>query len=347
LAEFLVRLAEERDKEPVLIATTDGTALYTLHYQDRLKGRVRLTSESSSATSTLIDKSRFYKVAEELGIAHPRTFVVSTGGDASAAAGEIGFPCMLKPALSHLFAASYGTKCFVITGKESLESAWRRVEGAEIPMLVQEIIPGRQIYMWYGYYSRRSELMAYCGYQKVRQYPPNFGCGCLVSARIETKMIEAADMILKHIGYQGICEPEFKYDSRQDCWKILEINARTSTQNRLPAALGTDMEYLAYLEAIGRLPTEPKVGNGRMIWSESHKDFASALADGRMTFKNWLASRRGAKVYAFFAWDDPLPAVARLPEAATAVLGTICRRWCPGLYRFLKKKISGHDEPGT
>lgn len=337
-AEFLLEEARRQPKPPVLIATNDQVALYTLTYRDSLEPHVRFTSSPLDVSKRIIDKAEFYSVASEAGVDHPQTLTPSTLEDARIAANEIGYPCLLKPANSCLFASIFHLKCFLVGNRDELAACWREVEPTGLRMLVQEIIPGRRIYMWYGYYDRESRLVACFGYHKTRQNPPDFGCGSLVTAANEQDKIEMADTILRHVGYHGIVEPEFKYDPRDGRWKILEINARTSTQNRLSASAGLDMEYMAYLEAIGQPLSVPSVDRTGLLWTDTLGDFSSAFSDPEMTVTKWLSSRRGPKVHAFFAWDDPLPVASSLSEITRSFGATLCKRWYPGLYQWLRKR---------
>jgi predicted ATP-grasp superfamily ATP-dependent carboligase len=336
LADFLLEKARQQPEPPVLIVTNDQMALYALTYRHQLEPHVRFTSAPLSIARRFLDKAEFCMALREVGVDHPRTVLPTSLEEAEAAAGDIGYPCLLKPANSFLFNAAFGRKAFVVGNRSELARGWHEAREKDLRMLVQEIIPRRRLYLWYGYYDRASNLVAYFGYEKTRQWPPGLGVGCLVRASIQKDKIEMADLILRRLGYHGIVEPEFKYDPRDGRWKILEINVRTITLNRLSASAGLDMEYLAYLEAVGQPLAVGRGDQRERLWTTTAADFASAFCDPSMTIRKWLASRRGPKVYGLFAWDDPLPAAVYFPEAVRRVGSTVLKRWFPKVYMQLR-----------
>ena len=171
--------------------------------------------------------------------------------------------------------------------------------------------------------------MAVCGYDKIRQYPPDFGSGSLCKSRWRRVPIDSATRVLKGIGYQGIASAELKRDPRDGEYKLLEINARTSLQSSLPPRCGVDIEYTAYLDTIGQYrggTTSPKEG---VLWIDEISDLLSCLAqlkDGRLGVREVVASLRGKKEYGTFAWDDPIPFLVHLSNLSSAALGLLWGR---------------------
>jgi len=96
------------------------------------------------------------------------------------------------------------------------------------------------------------------------------------------------------------------------------------------------MEYLAYLDAIGK-PLLAQGGNHTgVLWTSTANDFASAFSEPSMTIWKWIRSRRGRKVYAIFAWDDPLPAVRYFLKFLRIIARTVIKRWTPYLYERIR-----------
>lgn len=344
LAEFLVARAGEHNDPPVLLATSDEAVLHVLSHGERLERFLRLSIGPPGAVRALVDKAEFAAAARRADVDGPATRAPASHDEALAAARDIGYPCLLKPATPHLFGPRFGLKAFLVRDDAELADGWRRIKDLPGPMLVQEIVPGEKSYLWYGYYDRHGRRVGGCGYWKLRRWPTDFGNATLASVEPRLDLVEQVDRLVGEVGYHGPAEAEFLLDARTGRWRIIEINARTVMQNRLPAALGCDIEYLAYLDATGRDLEPQGLPAGDMLWTETHKDFAAAFSERGITLRRWLRSRQGRKVYAYFAADDPLPALARLPEAATTVAGTLCRRWFPGLYRRLRGSGSRQDD---
>jgi hypothetical protein len=89
--------------------------------------------------------------------------------------------------------------------------------------------------------------------------------------------VDLAVEILKILGYCGIAESEFVRDPRDGRYKLLEINVRTTRQNRLPPACGVDVEYIAYLDAIGQNVEASLNPESDVLWVDDFYDTLSYL----------------------------------------------------------------------
>jgi len=198
----------------------------------------------------------------------------------------------------------------------------------DLEVVMQEVIPGEEIYMFYTYFNKESEPLAVCGYDKLSQYPPDFGCGSLCKSMQRQTPIDLAIQVLKTIKYHGIAEPEFKRDLRNGEYKLLEINARTSTENRLPARCGVDIEYIAYLDTIGQYVEDSISPKNGILWIDEVGDLASCiiqLKEGRLGIREVFNSLRGKKEYAIFAWDDLMPFFISLLSLGFVILRYLAR----------------------
>jgi predicted ATP-grasp superfamily ATP-dependent carboligase len=67
---------------------------------------------------------------------------------------------------------------------------------------------------------------------------------------------------------------------------------------------------MQYLDLTGQAPAPRRETAQGVKWLESIADFYAFKQyheRGELTFKEWFKSMWGAKVFALFAWDDPLP----------------------------------------
>ena len=131
------------------------------------------------------------------------------------------------------------------------------------------------------------------------------------------EVVEQGITLLQGIGYRGLADVEFKKDPRDGRFKLMEINIRSATHVAMAIDLGVDIPYTAYRDALD-LPVAPGGPyDAGHCWIDFGQDFGSFLhnrALGRIDLKTWLASVMKAKSYAYFAWDDPAPGLARLFE---------------------------------
>jgi predicted ATP-grasp superfamily ATP-dependent carboligase len=78
----------------------------------------------------------------------------------------------------------------------------------------------------------------------------------------------------------------------------------------LTAYCGINLPLMQYLDLTSQSPAARSEYAEGVTWLESMADFAAFKqyhARGELRFRDWLKSIRRAKVFALFAWDDPLP----------------------------------------
>jgi predicted ATP-grasp superfamily ATP-dependent carboligase len=308
--EFLVKLGRSLGKKGVLFPTSDQAVLTIATHKKQLKPFFFLPLSSVAVADIIVNKDKFYRMLEMKGILHPKTFFPKDISEIEILSKSLEYPYIIKPVSSGEFKRVFKTKCFLANSREKLAMAYIKAREAKLNVFLQEVIPGNDIYMFYTYFNANSKPLAVCGYQKHRQYSPDFGIGCMCEARWEEEPINIGLSLLKEMGYRGIAEPEFKRDPRDGKYKLLEINARTSTQNRLPAHCGLDMEYIAYQDVLKPYRERLDKPKNGVKWIDFQLDLATAVRlrrEGKLSFADWLRSLKGERTYAYFAGDDLLP----------------------------------------
>ncbi len=249
-----------------------------------------------------------------MGVAHPATRFPRTRGEFEAAAAAIGYPVLIKPEISPLFARMFQKKGFVARDREELYRHLETLEGSGLDMMAQEIIPGGADCM-HGCAGLRTadRILVFC-YRRVREFPEGFGCGSLlesVPAFVgQTRLVD----YLGRIGYTGIFDAEFKRDPRDGAYKMIEINARSWWQNTHPSVSGLNIVKAAYDYAAGR----PVSSGGYQVgtkWVHLYNDYFAARAAG-LGLLAWKRSLAGRTAFDIWARDDIRPMVAFLSDMA-------------------------------
>jgi predicted ATP-grasp superfamily ATP-dependent carboligase len=320
LREVLLRLKKKLSKNEkiVVFPTNDISLLLYSNIRDSLPACFVDCIPAKSRIELSICKDKFYAYLAEREIPHPRSFkpdFIETHLDRVAE--FLPFPFLLKPAQSHTFVDRFQTKAFEIRTRDEFDHFYQLTKVQGLEMLAQEMIPGEQFYMIYFYISRNKETSAAAGFRKIRQSPADYGTGSLVESFWDENLITQTMSFLQSLNYSGIGELEYKYDPVRNEYKILEINARTVTFNRLCAAVGLDMEYLYYLDAIGELNSQsmlkPRMAN--IKWIDLVKDLTSLVRlkrDKKITLCQVIKSFHKLKVEGYFAPDDPLPFLSEM-----------------------------------
>lgn len=308
--DFLLNQGKQMDEKCIIFATNDAEVMALSRYKDELEQYYLLPIPSFEIIQKLVNKRYFYQLLDQISVPYPKTYFPSDISELKAIGLEFDYTYIIKPAYMHLFHAEFNTKCFVINSAQELNLAVQRLENKALDVMIQDIIPGNEIYMLYTYFNKKGEPLTICGYDKQRQYPSDFGSGSSCRSAWRSDPIDSAIRVLKDLKYHGMSEPEFKKDPRDGVYKLLEINARTTTQCGLPPACGVNTEYVAYLDTIGQYQGGADSPQNGIIWIDEIADALSCLGQmrrGTLGIKELTKSFRGKKVYATAAWDDPLP----------------------------------------
>jgi D-aspartate ligase len=190
------------------------------------------------------------------GTAHPRT-----AAEALAAADDLGYPVLVKPADPIEFKRRHLRQAFRCETRSELEDAYARAEPHE-PM-VQELIPGgdETLYTLGSYLDATGKPLGVFSGRKLRQTPRLVGTCRVGEAVWVQEVVDAGLRLLAAFEYRGLSQVEFKHDPRDGRYKLMEINPRLFQWHGLAAACGVDLPRLAYSDLLG-LPHPPAAMNG-------------------------------------------------------------------------------------
>ena len=111
----------------------------------------------------------------------------------------------------------------------------------------------------------------------------------------------------------GMVEVEFKYDQRDQQYKLLDINVRPWGWHTLCIACGLDFPYMQYCAAIGQEQTSPPATpRYEYHWVRMLTDLPAGLQEiraGITTPYIYLKSLYGKTAFSVLDWRDPLPAL--------------------------------------
>jgi D-aspartate ligase len=315
--EDLLDIGRKLGRRSVLIPVDDVTALFVDDHAELLKAWFMFPDRSAGLARSLSSKQELALLCRRLGIPAPETAVPQSRSEVAAFADQAQFPVVGKAIDPMLLRQRAGTRSVVIVqDADTLLEAYEAMEVDGIPnSLLQEYIPGGpdSIWMFNGYFDNRSEcLFGFTG-TKLRQYPPYTGPACLAVCRRNPPLEQATKAFLKTIGYHGIVDLGYRYDTRDGDYKLLDVNPRIGATFRLfTATNGMDVARALYLDLTGQ-PVPTSVAPDGRKWIVEHHDLLASRQyhrDGQLSLKDWVRSLRGVRETAWFAWDDPAPFAA-------------------------------------
>lgn len=230
LLDYLFGLGKSgRFKNYVILPTHDEHVAVLSKNKDKLSQYFIVGTDDWINVEKCYNKRLTYTIADQLKIPIPNTWFPDNLQEIDSY--DIKYPCIIKPAVMHEFYTKFKQKVFVCNNKSELIKYYKKavysISANEI--ILQEIIQGgsENLYSACFLFDGDKAINSFVG-RRARQHPPDFGNATTFAQIVDNdELITSSVKFLEHIGYKGICEVEYKYDLRDDKYKLLEINPRT------------------------------------------------------------------------------------------------------------------------
>ncbi len=317
--DSLIALGKSLPNGGFILCTDDATVSITARNTDILQEYYCILGSSWEVLSNCVDKRPMYDAATRAGVTIPFTRFCDNAESITQIADELPYPCMIKPSVTVGFMELLGLpgRTIPIQDKDSLlriTSHLKSVGLNDREYVVQEIIPGgaESLYTISAYCNKSTQIIAYSIGHKIRQHPPD--AGTIISGRVVPipGLFEPAQRLVSELGFQGICNIEFKKDAQTGEFKLIEINARPGMWNYSATASGINLAHIAYMDMVSNekqpVPPSPK----ELVWVMSIDDLWKSVRywkrNGYSGYSigliEWWRSLHGKKVDPVFnAWD--------------------------------------------
>ena len=337
LKDYLITLAQELDTKPVLIPMQDDTVLFVSKFKDVLQEHYRFLAPEPEILEKLISKSGSKELADKCHIDQPETYSPRTLAEVKNLTSHIEYPALFKPVYSRSWlgqkAASVVTgKVVVINSDEELIREYERLAQLDNRLVIQEMIPGpdKNLVYYIGYFDENSVPLASFVGIKERITPVHFGSASFVKSKYNKEVIDISTAFMKKIGYKGHVGIEYKYDSKKDSYKLIEVNARFGLWDGMAARCGIDFAHLNYKYLLGETISVKESFEEGVKWISFERDwsaFRQYRKEGDISLWQWIKSiSTGRRDYAVFAWNDPLPFILSTTLFFRSLLGKVIRK---------------------
>jgi len=323
--DFLLEFGRSLPARAVLYPTGDPTVVLVSRERDALARCYDFVMPEHATVLKLLTKDGLDAVAREHGIPAPRTVIPADRSAVEAAARDLAFPVILKPAESHAWKAreitdiiGVGTKVVPCATPDELLANYDRIAAHDPAVVVQEVVPGEDERLAYCcfYVGRSGEMLGFFAGRKRRVLPPGFGSASMAESMADPALADATLRLVRAVGYRGLGGVEFKLDPRDNTYKLIEFNARFGLWDALGARCGVNLALIAWRDAQG-LPVQPRLEYRTGVkWVSIERDlsaFRLYRRQGKLTTRQWLRSLAGEKMWAVFAWDDLAPFLSTTP----------------------------------
>lgn len=318
--------AEHLQGAVLLVASDEGIELLGEH-RAALERRYVLEERDPVAEGRMLNKLSTYEQAQEAGVATPGFRHVTGEAEALAAAADLRFPVLVKPLLSHLFQQRFMSKFVVARTPEELPGAVALVGGAGIEMMLVELVPGPDSLLcaYYTYMGPDGRPAFDFTKRNVRRHPKGMGPTTFHRTEDFPRIVEPSLRLLRHVGVRGLANIEFKLDTRDGQYKLIECNARFTAGNPLLVQSGLDLPAFVYATLTDApAPDMSRYRRGATQWlpGPDVRAFLQLRGLREITLGGWLRELARPHALPYLSCDDPKPSLLggprRLPTAVRA-----------------------------
>lgn len=315
LVTALGKIAHRLNQKAVLFPCEDNSVLMVSRYRDPLQEAFRFVLPAPGVTEMLMDKMRFHQYAQENGFTVPETYVIRNRSDLASAAEKLPFPGILKPSIKTPEWNRHTTlKAFKVHTHRELIEIYEAFHALAPFLILQKWVEGDDTHHFTcnAYFNGNSEPVVTFVSQKIRQWPPRTGQGCLGMECRNDFVLQETVRFFRSMGFSGLAYLDMKRDARTGQYYLIEPNiGRPTGRSATAEAGGVELLYTMYCDALGLpLPPSRQQNYTGVKWIHLRRDLQAAVHHwrrGELTLSGWWRSVRGRKTFALFSWQDPLP----------------------------------------
>ena len=256
-AQFVEKIIEKEKPDGILLSFGGQTALncgVELHKSGVLeKNNIKILGTPIEAIMNTEDRELFSNILDEINLKTPKSIPVTNTKDAITAAGDIGYPAMVRAAY-----ALGGKGSGVVYNMEQLMDLATKAFTSSPQILVEEYLGGWKEIEYEVVRDCHDNCITVCNMENFDPLGIHTG-ESIVIAPSQTltnneyhKLREISIKVIKHLGIIGECNIQFALDPQSEDYRIIEVNARLSRSSALASkATGYPLAFIAAKLALG------------------------------------------------------------------------------------------------
>jgi len=302
--------------DPALAAISRNKAELDKHYI--------VACHNWERTKLFLDKMYTYKLADEIGVPVPKTLIPASIEDVENYGKSVKYPCVIKPRQVHIFFDIFKVKMFWIENYDELIKMYKKTASVDSGVVIQEFIPGEDGHgVNYNSYFWNGQPLVEFTARKVRNAPPKLGAPRVVVSQEIPVILESGRQIVKALGFDGYSCTEFKWDPRDNTYKLMEVNGRHNLSSLLSIECGLNFPWMQYKHLMkGELPTQSSWEKG-VYWIDFLTDAlysAKSFRQERYSIKEYLRPYLKRHIFADLDLWDLGPFLKRWENAIERVI---------------------------
>ncbi len=321
-------------KEPViLIGCGDGYAELISKHKAELEDVFVCPYINYDLIKQLNDKENFYKICDQYDLPYPKTMILSKDQYLSGnkLAQPFGYPVALKPANSVEWLDIHfkgRKKAFVIHDENEFQDIVSKIydNGYTSDLIVQDFIPGDDSNMrtLNAYVGKDHKVKLMCLGHPLLEDPSPSAIGNYVAIipEFNQDIYNQVKKFLEEIKFTGYANFDIKFDTRDNTYKLFEINLRTGrssffvtlngyhladwvVQDYVYDSLGDKQTVFANQDVNDYflwLGVTPKIFEKYAKDNKIKKQAMQLIKEGRFGDTFWYAKDKNLKRFALYKW---------------------------------------------
>lgn len=237
---FLYQLCQKKKYSALMPVSVESTLLLS-RYKNKFSQIAKIPVADYDTFIKAWNKKNTINIAMEHDIPCPKTFFINNLNEISKLSQDLQYPVVVKPQES-----SGSRGLFYVYSPKELIQIYRLVHQQFPFPIIQEYIPGDEIYGFSALFGTDNEPRATFVHKRIRQYPSTGGPSVLRISTKHPEVLRLGEKLLKALQWRGVAMVEFKIDSRDKKPKLMEINPRFWGSLQLGIKAGIDFPALLY-----------------------------------------------------------------------------------------------------
>ena len=264
---------KKSNKVPILMGCTDEYAELIIDYRDILSQMYITPYIDKELKDKLIEKESFYEMCEEKGLYYPKTYIFSKGDKITDF--EFSYPVIIKPSDSVLywqFPFEGMNKVYTANNKEEFTEITNKIYEGKYNknLIIQDFIPGddSQMRVLTCYSDRNAKVKMMClGHVLLEEHTPTaIGNHAAIITEYDEDLMNGIKDFLESIDYVGFSNFDIKFDSRDNKYKLFEINLRQGRSNYYVTSSGNNIAKYVVEDRILQEDLKLKVQKDSFYW---------------------------------------------------------------------------------
>lgn len=271
--ETAARIGKEiRDKGavPLLLAAGDNYLIPLSKHKEILELIYLYSFSGWEVIEKLVHKNRLYELSGSLNIPCPKTMCVNSPVEDFR---HLTPPLLVKPSdvneFIYTFPGKKKNRVFNNYDETRFYVMMIYSGNYQSELIIQEYIPGgaENLFTCTTYSDTSGKIRTVSTGHKLSQHPPEAGTITSGITGYNKDIINLTKIILEHCYYFGIANTEFKYDKRNNTYRLMEVNARPGMWNYSTLLSGVNIIQSLVNDAVYKKSLPYTEGHTAFLWS--------------------------------------------------------------------------------